>query len=121
LTAWVYLYAPDVRPKPLNVLLVLSFAVCYGYGLFVMSDCLMDTSRPAEFTTQIINKHVSYGSRGGKYYYVDILPCGPLSATQEVRVTRRRYESYAKDQPILLKVKDGTLGAKWFYIVPQKQ
>jgi hypothetical protein len=121
LTAWVYIYAPDIRPKPLNMLLVFPFALCYGYGLFVMSNCLVDSSRPAEYSTQITNKRVSTGSRGGNYYYVDILPCGPLSTTQEVRVSRRGYESYAKGQPLLLKVKDGTLGAKWFYIVPQRR
>jgi hypothetical protein len=120
LTAVTYAYAPDIRPKRLNVLLVLPFALCYGYGLFVESNCIADTSRPAEYTTQIVNKRVSYGNRGSKYYYLDVLPWGPFTTTNEIRVSRSKYEFYTSGEHIILKVKDGTLGAKWFYIASKK-
>jgi hypothetical protein len=121
LTALTCTYAPEVRRKPLNVLLVLPFALCYGYGFFVELNCLPDTSRPAEYTTRIINKRISNGNRGSKYYYLDVLPCGPFTTTQEVRVSRNRFQTYTNNEETTVRVKDGTLGAKWFSIAPKKR
>jgi hypothetical protein len=121
LTAVTYFYAPDLRKKWLNLLVVMPFALCYGYGLFVQSNCLQDTSRPTEYSSRIVNKRISNGSRGGKYYYLDILPCGPITTTRAVRVSRTKYDRYTIGEEILVRVKEGTLGAKWFYITPMRR
>jgi hypothetical protein len=118
LTFLTYANAPDLKQKWLNLLVVLPFALAYGYGFFLELNCLPDSSKPSVYTTRIVNRRISNGNRGGKYYYLDILPCGPLTKTQEVRVSRRKYEIYSNYQQILLLVRNGTLGAEWFYIAP---
>ena len=119
--ALAFWYAPDLRRKPVTGLLILPFALCYGYGASIEANCLLDTSKPTEFETTIVNKRVSYGSRGSKYYYLDVLPWGPFSNAPAIHVSHLKYNTYTQNQTITMRLKKGALGAQWFYIASKKR
>lgn len=102
-----------VRQRPWFALLAALLVAAYGFGITVEANALLDASRPMVYRTQVMSKHVSYGSKANRYL-VKVLPWGPRQEPEDVIVPRALYDTLGAGSAICIMLRSGRFGIPWF-------
>lgn len=87
----------------------------WGFGMVLEANALLDFSPATVYSTQVVEKHISYGRHTN--YYVRLERWGP-SALQggEVSVSRSYYRSVEVGDAVCLPLRSGALGVRWYVL-----
>ncbi|ABG57776.1 hypothetical protein [Cytophaga hutchinsonii] len=92
----------------------------YSYGITFGINCLFDSSSPQRFRTSILDK---YSGGGGDYpdtYHFTIAPWGNHKYTEDISVSRKRYDAYNIDYTIYIDQQKGLFNIPWYHVEDSK-
>jgi hypothetical protein len=100
--------------------LTLAFLVfaggCYGYGLAITANLLLDGSEPQPVPAPILDKWIRSQSRGGQDHELHVAVPGPETVEVDLVVSEQAYEACKRGQRVMLDVHRGALGMRWFKV-----
>lgn len=91
--------------------------LAYSFGVYVISNCVFDRSKPDMFTSKVVEKEMSSGK--STTYYLTLEPWGPRTETERVSVTKTEYETTDPGDTVDIYLRQGYLRTPWFYIVTE--
>jgi hypothetical protein len=91
--------------------------LCYSFGAYVISNCLLDKSEAEIFKSEVTDKEISSGKSTS--YYLTLKPWGPRTETERVSVTKDEYEATVKGDTVDIYLRRGLLKTPWFYVVTE--
>lgn len=98
------------------ILAVFLVAALYGYSAIAVADVFFDNAPGQAFTSQVVDHHVSRGSRSTTYY-LRLAPWGPVETADDVSVPSSLYRATHLGDTICLDLHPGRLHAPWFHVV----
>jgi hypothetical protein len=99
----------SASPAILPLLLQLVFA----WGLIAQTDVHLDRSTPVIYDVRVSRKHESW-DKGGRDYFLEVVPWEPVSAPDEFRVRTSVYDSAVPGRPDPIALHTGALGIRWY-------
>lgn len=105
---------PSLKGKLGTKIALAVFSLAYGYGAGIEMNTMLDRSTPVTYAVPIKGKRVI--DYKGKRYELQLGPWGPKTKPSELRVGRATYEPIQSGDVVILALKRGALGVKWFYI-----
>lgn len=87
----------------------------YGYGATSAVNAAFDAAEAATFAAQVLSKHIDSGKH--KTYHLKVTPWGPMTATDDVRVTREYYNQVVTGQTVTIALWPGRLGVPWYSVL----
>jgi hypothetical protein len=107
---------PSVLSQPGILILMLIFALAYGYGAGIEANALFDHSPGTVYSAHVIGKHTHHGSRGSTSYYLELSPWGPYAGGDTVTASWSFYTSVKVGDSVCLPLRPGALGVAWFTV-----
>lgn len=106
---------PDKIPKKATVLvaLIINLAL-YSYSSVVALNCRFDFSEPILYSTTVIDKHISSGTKRPTLYYLKVRPWGPHKEEETVRVPSYQFWGAAIGDSVSINYHEGLFGIKWY-------
>lgn len=106
---------PDKIPKKATVLaaLIINLAL-YSYSSVVALNCQFDFSEPILYSTTVIDKHISSGTKRPTRYYLKVRPWGPHKEEENVRVPGYQFWGAAIGDSVSINYHEGLFGIKWY-------
>lgn len=114
LFAAILLVDPSQRRRFGTLPLFFLFGVAYGYGAVVETNVLLDGSTGATYTAFVQKKEISDGR--STTYEIFLSPWGPERDTNELDVSRKTYGELQTGHQVQLRLKEGALGVRWYYL-----
>lgn len=87
----------------------------YGYGATSAINATFDEAAPAMFTARVVSKRIDSGKH--KTYHFKVTPWGPMTITDDVRVTHEYYNQVVTGQSVVIALWPGRLGVPWYSVV----
>ncbi|MGA7831823.1 MAG: hypothetical protein WCA21_12755 [Terracidiphilus sp.] len=98
-----------------RLIVLLIFAVPFGYGLTVAANVLADNSKPSIYIVPVLGKHITNGDRSTSYY-LDLAPWGPVKDPNKIEVPSNFYGEIQENEQVCLSLHSGRLHAAWYRI-----
>ncbi|OPY06030.1 MAG: hypothetical protein A4E66_02305 [Syntrophus sp. PtaB.Bin001] len=112
----MFFLAKDIRQRAAMIIIFhILFCSLYGYGTVLSLNGILDKSIPSLYKAQIIEKHVSSGTRN--FYFLKLSPWGPRTKEEKITVEKSVYDRSKVGNKIDVAVRNGSLGIPWFYIL----
>jgi hypothetical protein len=103
-----------VRHRKLAVIALCAVSLVYGYGAAIEANALLDRSSGTSYSAIVQGKHITTGKN--RAYKVTLGPWGPKATSNDLQVSRATYQPIQPGDVVLLTLKQGALGVKWFYM-----
>jgi len=103
----------SLRRRSWFALVAALLAAAYGFGVTVEANALLDASRPTIYVTQVVAKHVSYGSKANRYL-VQVSPWGPRRESEDVIVPHALYDTLGVGSDVCIVLRSGRFDMPWF-------
>ncbi len=105
---------PAVRARKFKPILLFALGLMYGYGVTIEANCLLDHSPGIPFEVTVEGKHISSGKH--TTYRLELPPWGPKSEPNTIAVGQATYKWIEKGDVVILTLRKGALGIRWFYM-----
>ena len=87
------------------------FIFTFGCGTAILTNALLDQSKPEFYKAKIINKKIENGKTIA--YRIDFEPWGPITKNDLMRVSKTEFERLNVNDSIELELKSGFLKTQW--------
>lgn len=114
ITAMLLGMFPAMRKRKFNIMLVPVFLAVYAGSSLVMTNALLDQSRPESYPVKIVKKH--YTSGRSTTYYFTVPAWGPRPAPDDVTVSPSHYHAKQVGDDVCIFLFPGRLGFPWFVV-----
>ncbi len=108
-----FLFRPGSAASVSGTILLL--AGVYGYGASSVVNAVYDDSQAIEYSTQVLDKHISSGKHTS--YYLKVNAWGPVASAEDVEVSSEYFDQVSAGQTVNIALHDGRLGMPWFTVV----
>jgi len=105
---------PATRKKTASAVGLFVFSLAYGYGIVIEANCLLDRSQGVSYSAIVQGKHVNNGKHTS--YELELGAWGPKTAPNELEIGKATYGHIQPGDVAFLRLKQGALGMKWFYM-----
>jgi hypothetical protein len=106
---------PWLRQKRWTAVLLGIFACTYGYGAGLEINVLADSAAPSAYTTVVLGKHASHGSKS-TIWYLNLAPWGPIRKAGDVSVSAARYRATRTGATLCMYLGAGAFGIPWYQV-----
>lgn len=106
---------PWFRQQRWTAILTCVFIFAYGFGAGFEIDVLADSTKPSIYTTQVLGKRMSHGSKSNTYY-LGVGPWGPITGGDEISVSAARYDATRPGDTVCVYVGKGALQVPWYQV-----
>jgi hypothetical protein len=93
---------------------LLFVAGIYSYSLVVLTNTLMDRSKPTTYIVPVTGKHTTSGK--STTYYLELAPWGPIDHSNEISVASDFYNEMQTGDQVCLGLHAGRLHAAWYQL-----
>jgi hypothetical protein len=93
---------------------LLFIAGAYSFGLAIVADTLLDSSKSTTYIVPVTGKHISSGR--STTYYLNLAPWGPLQEPNRISVSSSFYNDTQQGDQICLGLHLGRLNAPWYQL-----
>lgn len=87
------------------------FTFTFGCGTAILTNTLLDKSKPEFYKAKIINKEIEKGKTTA--YRIDFEPWGPILENDLMRVSKKEFDKLNVNDSIELKLRKGFLKTQW--------
>ncbi|SDT05024.1 hypothetical protein [Winogradskyella sediminis] len=87
------------------------FTFTFGCGTAILTNALLDKSKPEFYKAKIINKEIEKGKTTA--YRIDFEPWGPILENDLMRVSKKEFDRLNVNDSIELKLRKGFLKTQW--------
>ncbi|WP_158010937.1 hypothetical protein [Hymenobacter lapidarius] len=94
---------------------IVLLAGVYGYGASSVVNAVYDDSPAIEYSTQVLDKHISSGNHTS--YYLKVNAWEPVASAEDVQVSSEYYNHVRTGQKVDIALHNGRLGVPWFTVL----
>lgn len=94
-----------------NYIIGLLFIFTFGIGTSILTNALLDTSKPLYYKSKIISKEIEKGKITS--YKVEFEPWGSITKNDYMYIPKARFDNLAVNDSITLVQRSGFLKAPW--------
>ncbi|PKP40633.1 MAG: hypothetical protein CVT96_08130 [Bacteroidetes bacterium HGW-Bacteroidetes-13] len=87
------------------------FTFTFGCGTAILTNALLDKSKPEFYKAKIINKEIEKGKTTA--YRIDFEPWGPILENDLMRVSKKEFDKLKVNDSIELELRKGFLKIQW--------
>jgi hypothetical protein len=103
-----------VLDSPGKFLVVLPFAIAYGFGAVAAANAWLDSAPAAVKEVAVMGKHRTYGRHSS--FYLQVEPWGPRTTAQDVSVSFPLYNAALPGGTVCVSLHPGALRMAWFKV-----
>jgi len=89
-------------------------ATMYSLGAVIEANRYFDAAAPKVFPVEVLGQHCNSSARGPTLCYVHVIPWGPFSQANDVRVPTDLYDSVSSGQTVCIDLHPGALSIAWY-------
>lgn len=101
------------RPRKYFALVFVAFLYCHA--AIILANGLNDASRPAIYTTTVVNKFETHGKNASNNLV--LAEWGPVSTQNQISVSRHFYDNTEIGDTVCLSLREGRLRMAWYRAV----
>jgi hypothetical protein len=113
-TAVLLLLAARLADRTATLHTLVLVAVFYGYGVSAEANALFDNSATLTFRVTVRDKRMIPGK--SRSYRLYLNPWGPLQDLNSIDVSHQMFDRIQSGDTIKIALKQGALGAPWFFV-----
>ena len=111
---WYSAFRTDLSMQRSSVIALFLLLPSYGFGVFALSDALLDQSVPTRYAVHVIDKYVTSGRSTS--YNLRLDPWGPETESTSIGVSRSFYDATMKGSNVCIYLRTGALHTPWYVV-----